>query len=126
MMHASGVGKALLAAMGAEEAERVAAMHGLPAETGKTIGSIEGLRAELEQVRRRGYAVDDEENAVGLRCVAAAIYDEHAQPVAALSLSGPTARIDDKLLAPLGAAVREAADEITGSLGGRNGLKGRY
>jgi IclR family acetate operon transcriptional repressor len=126
MMHASGVGKALLAAMGTEEAERVAAMHGLPAETSKTIRSVDGLRAELEQVRRRGYAVDDEENAVGLRCVAAAIYDEYAQPVAALSLSGPTARIGDALVAPLGTAVREAADEITSALGGKNGVKSRH
>ncbi len=126
MMHASGVGKALLAAMSAEEAEGIAAQHGLPSETGRTIRTIEGLRAELDLVRRRGYAVDDEENAVGLRCVAAAVYDEHAQPVAALSLSGPTARIADAMVAPLGAAVREAADDITRALGGKSASPSRH
>jgi IclR family acetate operon transcriptional repressor len=126
MMHASGVGKALLAAMSAEEAEGIAAQHGLPGETGRTIRTIEGLRAELDLVRRRGYAVDDEENAVGLRCVAAAVYDEHAQPVAALSLSGPTARIADAMVAPLGAAVREAADDITRALGGKSASPSRH
>jgi IclR family transcriptional regulator, acetate operon repressor len=126
MMHASGVGKALLAAMNAEEAEQIAAQHGLPGETGRTIRTIEGLRAELDLVRRRGYAVDDEENAIGLRCVAAAVYDEHAQPVAALSLSGPTARIADAMVAPLGAAVREAADDITRALGGKRASPFRH
>ncbi len=126
MMHASGVGKALLAAMSAEEAEAIAAQHGLPGETGRTIRTIEGLRAELDLVRRRGYAVDDEENAVGLRCVAAAVYDEHAQPVAALSLSGPTARIADAMVAPLGAAVREAAEDITRALGGKSASPSRH
>ena len=119
LMHASGVGKALLAAMAAEEMERIAA-GGLARETAKTIGTLNALRQELSEVRRRGYAVDDEENAIGLRCVAAAIYDEHGRPFAALSLSGPTARIEDKMIEPLGAAVRDAADSITKALGGRN------
>jgi IclR family acetate operon transcriptional repressor len=126
MMHASGVGKALLAAMSVEEVEAITALHGLPIETAKTIGSVESLRAELDRVRQRGYAVDDEENAVGLRCVAAAIYDEHAKPIAALSLSGPTARIDDAMIAPLGLAVREAADDITHAFGGRHAVLVRH
>jgi IclR family transcriptional regulator, acetate operon repressor len=119
LMHASGVGKALLAAMASEEMERIAS-GGLPRETAKTIGTLNALRQELTEVRRRGYAVDDEENAIGLRCVAAAIYDEHARPFAALSLSGPTARIEDKMIEPLGNAIRDAADSITKALGGRN------
>ncbi len=118
LMHASGVGKALLAAMSAEEVERIAAIHGLASETEKTISTLKRLREELEVVRQRGFAVDDEENAIGLRCIAAAIYDEHARPLAALSLSGPTARIEDAMIAPLGRAVREAADSITKALGG--------
>lgn len=118
MMHASGAGKALLAAMPADEVERVIAQHGLPRETPKTITAAGALADALEEVRRRGYAVDDEENAVGLRCVAAAIHDEHAQPIAALSLSGPTARIEDAMIVPLGEAVKAAAEEITRALGG--------
>ena len=48
---------------------------------------------ELQAILSRGYAVDDEENAVGLRCVASVIFDEHGEPLAGLSVSGPTARI---------------------------------
>jgi IclR family transcriptional regulator, acetate operon repressor len=126
MMHASGVGKALLAAMDAGAVKAIVDQHGLSGETAKTIRTLNALRNELEQVRQRGYAIDDEENGVGLRCVAAAIFDEHRQPVAALSLSGPTARIEDKMLAPLGAAVQAAADEITRALGGRSAMPGRH
>ena len=70
-------------------------------------------------MRRCGYAIDDEEHAVGLRCVAAAFYDEHAEPLAAISLSGPRARISRERLAVMGNLVVEATAEITESLGGR-------
>lgn len=117
-MHSSGVGKALLAAMTDAEAEAVIAAHGMPKETVKTIDTKDKLLAELKAVRRRGYAIDDEENAVGLRCVAAVIYDEHAQPAAALSLSGPMARIDDVAVGSLGEALMETARRLTASYGG--------
>lgn len=119
LMHSSGVGKALLAAMQEEEVDAIVAAHGLPRETDKTIDTPIRLKAELERIRKRGYATDDEEHAVGLRCVAAVIYDEHAQPVAGLSLSGPTARIGDDAVPSLGEAVMEIAGRITAALGGR-------
>jgi IclR family acetate operon transcriptional repressor len=118
-MHASGVGKALLAAMPDEAVRRIVGLHGLASLTDHTIISEKRLWPELARIRERGFAVDDEENAIGLRCVAAAILDENAMPVAAISLSGPTARIGDDSLEPLGKAVREAAGLITTALGGR-------
>lgn len=121
LMHASGVGKALLAAMPETDCERIVAGHGLPRETERTLSTPNGLRAELDAIRKRGYAIDDEENAVGLRCVAAVIHDEHAQPIAALSLSGPKARIGDGMIETLGRAVQDAAERITAALGGRRG-----
>ena len=117
-MHCSGVGKALLAAMPDEDITRIVARRGLPDATSKTITTASGLRAELRAIRQRGFAIDDEENGIGLRCVAAVIFDEDASPIAALSLSGPTARIDDDLLPVLGKAVCEAAERITSGLGG--------
>jgi IclR family acetate operon transcriptional repressor len=87
-------------------------------ETEKTITSASRLRAELEVSRRRGYAVDDEENALGLRCVAAPIFDEHGEAFGAVSLSGPSVRIAQSLLPKLGATVRDTADQITARLGG--------
>ena len=80
-LHASGVGKAMLAA-------------------------------------DRGYAIDDEEHALGLRCVAAAIRDEAGRPWAAVSLAGPTSRLPPARLAELGTRVRDAASDITAALGG--------
>jgi IclR family acetate operon transcriptional repressor len=117
-MHCSGVGKALLAAMPEDEVERIIALHGLPAATAKTITTPAGLRAELQAIRKRGFAIDEEENAIGLRCVAAPVFDEHGKPIAAISLSGPTARIGDDLLLSLGEAVLDAARQITSGLGG--------
>ena len=118
-IHASGVGKALLAAM---EPTRVAAIlqrRGLARFTERSIGTPAELNLALEQIRRQGYALDDEEHAVGLRCVAAPIYDENGQALAAISLSGPKARILDIRLAELGNAVHQTAAEITLALGGR-------
>ncbi len=118
LMHSSGVGKALLAAMQEEEVDAIVAAHGLPRETDRTIDTPIKLKAELEKIRARGYATDNEEHAVGLRCVAAVVYDEHAQPIAGLSISGPTARIGDDAVPSLGEAVMEIAGRITAALGG--------
>ena len=74
--------------------------------TDKTIDSPALLHRELEQVRQQGYALDDEEHAVGLRCVAAPIYDQNEQALAAISLSGPKARMVDERLAELGSAIQ--------------------
>jgi IclR family transcriptional regulator, acetate operon repressor len=117
-IHCSGVGKALLAAMSDDEVERIIAARGLAAATADTITTPAALRAELAAVRKRGFAIDHEENAIGLRCVAATVFDEHGKPIAAISISGPRARISDDLLMPLGEAVREAARQITAGLGG--------
>ena len=80
---------------------------------------MDRLKGELEAIRGRGYAVDDEEFALGLRCVAAAIHDEHGEPLASISLSGPSARITDDRIEELGALVVHTAAEITEALGGR-------
>jgi len=118
-IHASGVGKALLASMPEQQVTRILQQRGLARYTDHTIDSPAPLHAELEQVRQQGYALDDEEHAVGLRCVAAPIFDENGQALAAISLSGPKARIVDNRLSELGNAIRQTAVEITQVLGGR-------
>ncbi|UCH38494.1 MAG: helix-turn-helix domain-containing protein [Gammaproteobacteria bacterium] len=117
-IHASGVGKAMLANMSEQRIARILERRGLARFTEKTIDNPALLRDELEQVRQRGYALDDEEHAVGLRCVASAIFDENGQALAAISLSGPKARIVDARLGELGYSIRQTADEITRELGG--------
>jgi len=118
-VHASGVGKAMLASMSEQRIAKILERRGLARFTDQTIDNPTLLREELARVRQRGYALDDEEHAVGLRCVASAIFDENGQALAAISLSGPKARIVDARLGELGFAIQQTADEITQALGGQ-------
>lgn len=118
-MHCSGVGKALLAFSNPATVDKTIQGLELTRETPHTLTTPAELKRELAQIQARGYAVDNEENAIGLRCVAAVIFDEHASTLAALSVSGPTARIADSRIPGLGAAIAGIAAEITAELGGR-------
>ena len=117
-LHCSSVGKALLSAMPDGDLARILHRQGLPRVTVKTISTTTALREDLARARERGYAVDDEEHAVGLRCVASVIFSETGDPVAAVSVSGPMARIPDERIPVLGALVRRKADAITAQFGG--------
>lgn len=117
-LHCSSVGKALLSALPDGHLAKVLHRRGLPRLTPKTITVPAALREDLARSRERGYAIDDEEHAVGLRCVAAVVFDEAADPLAAVSLSGPMARILDERVPVLGDLVRRKADAITAQLGG--------
>lgn len=117
-VHSSAAGKVLIAHM--PEAERAALIDSLAFDklTERTITTAAGLARALEEVRDLGYAIDDEEHDLGLRCVAAPIFDEHGQPVAAISISGPSARIVGSRLPSLGRMVAQAAQEATRDFGG--------
>lgn len=117
-MHCSGVGKALLSALDDAALSRHVARHGLTQMTARTVTSLADLKADLAAIRARGYAIDDEEHAVGLRCVAATVFNEHGDPVCAVSLSGPMARITDTRIATLGMLAQQAAERIMGDIGG--------
>jgi IclR family acetate operon transcriptional repressor len=118
-LHASGVGKALMAWLPDDELERILDERGLDRLTANTLHSPEVLREGLLEVRRQGFACDREEHAIGLHCVAACLHDEHGIPMAAISVSGPVARIPEARLLELGTMVRDTAAEITARLGGR-------
>lgn len=118
-MHASGVGKAILAAMPEEQVAAILHRQGLRRFTPHTLDTPARLAEELHATRERGFAVDDEEHAIGLRCAAAPILDEESRPLGAISISGPAARLPDKRLAEIGALVARAAANITHELGGR-------
>ena len=118
-LHCSGNGKAILAWMETREIKDLLSNAKLTRETQHTITSVSALSTSLPEIRERGYSVDDEEYAVGLRCVASAIFDEHSRPLAGISVSGPTARMTEKRLPVLGRNVNAIADEITAELGGR-------
>ena len=92
---------------------------GLHHYTPKTLMSPHSLKENLALIRKMGFSHDDEEHALGLRCVAAPIYDEHGEPFAAISISGPLARMTDDRITELGALVIRAAKQVTLSYAGR-------
>lgn len=112
-MHASGIGKVLLASI--PDTRRDAAIRALSLQrhTRKTISTVDGLKGELDSVRQRGWALDDEERHDGMRCIAAPIHGPLDQAVAGVSISGPAARFPDDRLDMMAQAVLEAADRIT-------------
>jgi DNA-binding IclR family transcriptional regulator len=116
-IHSTGVGKVIVAYLPKLEAEALINGRELKKWTPKTIASSEGFLRELEKVRARGYAIDDEENCLGVRCVAAPVFDAAGKIRAAVGVSGTTGQIDRASIAKLALLVREAADEISESLG---------
>ncbi|OLS52811.1 HTH-type transcriptional regulator BhcR [Rhodovulum sulfidophilum] len=117
-MHCSGIGKALLAFLPAARVAAILKTQGLPGFTPRSITSETGLHADLERTRARGYAIDDQERAEGMRCIAAPIFNAHGEPIAGLSVSGPAFRIPLDAADGIGAEVRAAADRVTAATGG--------
>src|SRR3989304_3319691 len=97
-LHSTSSGKALLAFLPDEQAEGLLRTAGLPRSTPKTIMSFPRLKQELKKVRETGFALDNEENTVGVRCVAAPIFDRPRRVAAAGSLTGPARQITDEQL----------------------------
>lgn len=115
--HFSGLGKVLLAELPQADLRALVQQRGLERRTRRTITTLEALELELAQVREQGYAIDDEESAVGVRCVAAAIRNERNEAVAAVSISGPANELRDEVLPSYIDAVKHAAQEISRRLG---------
>lgn len=118
-MHASGIGKALLAELSRDEVELILQKKGLPEFTEKTLTRPDALFEDLAAARNRGWALDDEERYLGMRCVASPIFNPFGEAVAGISVSGPTVRFNERTLPEFGAAVRRCALEISECIGGR-------
>ena len=93
--YCTGLGKAVLAFLPESEFNAYLASTELATISPKTITDPVRLKAELAQIRQRGYALDDEELSLGLRCVAAPVFDYTGKPSYAISVSGPTPRMTD-------------------------------
>jgi DNA-binding IclR family transcriptional regulator len=120
----TAVGKAILAWLG-EDALRAVIDAGLPAVTERTATDPARLRAELERVRRRGYAIDDRENEPDVRCVAAPIFDHTDTVAGALSVSGLISRIPPARVREIGPMIIGAGLEISRSLGASRAIPSR-
>jgi IclR family acetate operon transcriptional repressor len=120
--HASGIGKAVLAHLDDERVAAIARKAGLEAFTDKTLSSLPALVHDLAAIKARGWSVDDEERNLGMRCVAAAIFNEFGEPIGGVSVSGPTVRVTPERVAQIGPVVREAAAQVTAMIGGMETL----
>jgi len=117
-IHASGVGKALLSQMPRRQALEVLRQKGMRRLTDKTIVEIAAMERELNLIHARGWSVDDEEASPGMRCVAAAIFNEYGEAIAGVSISGPSARLPLDRLPQLGGMLVTTARRITAAIGG--------
>lgn len=115
--HCSGLGKAVMAELDEEVARTILAAEGMPSRTRKTLTSADALVGQLDQVRQRGYAIDDEEDADGIYCVAAPVRDHRGICAGAISVTGLKLDITDAQIHGVGERVRKYAADISGRLG---------
>ena len=118
-MHCTGSGKLFLMQLSAPELDDYIARDGLPAHTPHTLTSRPALARELEKCRANGYAIDDEECELGMRCVAAPIFNLQGEVRAAISVSGPAARMpsvrmETEIIPLLCATARRITEKVTG------------
>jgi DNA-binding IclR family transcriptional regulator len=113
----TGVGKALLAFLPEDELNRLLESTVFARHNSRTITSKSALRRELLRVRQSGYALDDEEDEPGLRCLGAPVFDQNGRAVAAISVAGTTTQIAIDRVPSLARMVIRAALQISSSLG---------
>jgi len=120
--HSCAVGKVLLETLPDVELDEIIARRGLPRLTKNTIVRLEEFKKHLANVKTQGYAIDDEENEEGIRCVAAPVRNDRGSVIAAISISGPTVRMTEKRIHnELKTRVMKTALEISKKLGYKTG-----
>jgi IclR family transcriptional regulator, acetate operon repressor len=114
--HATSVGKAMLAALPDAEIDRIYPDELLPAQTTRTITSKAELRAELERVRKRGYASNSEESEAGVSSIGVAVLNSSGRPVAAVSVAAPVSRMSATLARQVAVPLADTARHISAGL----------
>lgn len=115
----TAVGKALICHLERHDVQEIVAQHRISPASAKTLLSLPKLLEDLAETRRRGYAVDDEEHAQGVRCVAAPVFAASGEVVAAIGVSGTVSQIGDESFPTVGHIVRSAALKLSAQLGSR-------
>ena len=116
-LHCTALGKVLLANLPEDEFENLVERKGLERFTKNTITKIGALRKELNKIRANGYAIDDEEYQLGVRCAASPVYGAHGVVVAGIGISGPGSRMDERKLHGFAITVSEVAADLSSALG---------
>ena len=112
-----GCGKALIAFLPEGELNYLIREHGLPRHNEKTITSSMRLKEELARVRRLGYAFDDEEDEIGLRCIGAPVFEQAGKAVASVSVAGTVRQIHPRNRRLIAEQVQQTVSRISQELG---------
>lgn len=115
--YSCSLGKCLLSNYSSQQVRKIMANCSFIKFTKKTLGSVDALIADLDRVRSRGWAIDDEEAETGHRCIGAPIYDYRGDIISAISASGPTSILTEDRIEPVALYVRKQALEISKSMG---------
>lgn len=116
-IHMSSLGKAIAAYLPEHELDAIVAEVGLGAYTPNTITTATGFANELAKVRQQGFAVEDEEGELGVRCVGSAIFNNTGKVVAAVSVTALCSQIEPAAFAAIGQTVNNTAARISAELG---------
>jgi DNA-binding IclR family transcriptional regulator len=116
-VYCTSMGKAMLAFQPPEVIDQIVSKIRFVRYTAKTLTSRDALLKALERVRRRGYAIDDQEIELGVRCIGAPIFDEKRNAIAAVSVSGPASRITAPTMPEIAEHLLRCCRDISISLG---------
>lgn len=116
-VHTTAIGKILISFLPEDEILRILKLHGLERKTRKSITNLQKFLREAERIRKYGFAVDDEENADGVRCIAAPIYDAKGKVAAALGTSSVTLHIGESQLPKIVELVKNSAAKVSRQMG---------
>ncbi len=116
-VHCTGVGKILLSGLDNTEVESILKEKGMRKYTENTITDLSEFKAHLEEVRQRGYALDEREHEEGIRCIAVPIHDLKGRIIAAISVSGPVMRFTNERVEDLKAELLKTSHNISYQLG---------
>ncbi len=112
-VYSSAATKVILACLPQDECRQVVDEFQFKKLTPTTITSKRAFYKELETLREKGFGVDDEENLLGVRCIGAPIRDHDGYPIAAISVSGPSSRIEGATIEEIGRHLVEVTDSIS-------------
>src|SRR5687767_10524753 len=118
-MNGTRIGKAVMASLPGGEVRAILQRSGMPPMTSRTITDVDTLLGHLRTVARRGYAIDNEENELHTRCVAAVVRDHRGVPTGGISMSAMAFEIDQERVRQVAPLVVAAAREVSQALGYR-------
>lgn len=117
--YSTSVGKAIMAFLSEQKSDEIWENSNIEKHTEKTITDYHKFKEELETIRKKYYAIDDEENELGVRCIGAPIFNHKKEPIAAISISGPISRVTREKVEKIAQDVMKYSKMISEELGYR-------